>query len=272
MVLRKTTLALGVWGLSAGLACSAVEPEVAEAGSGTEGSSGTGSDDSEPSVPANPSAGETGMTGDGTAADSEMPTTAPADDSTSDTTAGTSDTDDCPAGTEDCPCGRDEQCDEGLECNGDGVCEPPPPCMPIDLEPHGDEATAAMLTELDCNESMSEGLIATVDGTETDWYRYFGNHDLAFCNEEPGATVTSDVPLEVCVFVDCDSGNTQNVECAGENTMEMSPDGRPGCCGTDSADMTDYGCSSIANDDANVWISVSSRVPVCAHYELSYEF
>lgn len=144
--------------------------------------------------------------------------------------------------------------------------------MSIDAEIHDDEATATPLTELDCGNTSDLGLIGTIDGTETDWYTFYGNHEFIGCNERPGAAVDSDVPLEVCVFISCDSGNRQSIECDGGNTTEMSPEGRPGCCGTDSAGMEDYGCSSLTNDDVFVWISVTSEAPVCANYGLSYDF
>lgn len=237
---------------------SSTDPTAASmSGSATSGSTTSGSTTS-------PTSGETTETSTTTATDGPG--------SSSEGLTAATDTGDCPFGTEGCLCDVGPQCDDGLDCNDEGICVAPPACRPIDLDPHDDEASATALDPLGCDESMDLGLAGTIEGPQSDWYTFFGN-DAFGCPEQPGATLTADEPLEVCVFIECENGGAlEPLECGGDSTEATSPDGRVGCCGTDSAFVGDYDCTGFGGKDVDAYVSVSSDEMVCADYELSYIF
>jgi hypothetical protein len=221
----------------------------------------SGSDSADPSTKGDPP----DPTGD--ASDGDADTEDPGDTMTSGSETGA----DCPFGGQGCLCDVGARCDEGLDCNDDGVCVPPPDCRPIDETPHDDEATAVELEEVGCNEGVELDVIGTVEGPQTDWYTYAGNDGFT-CVEQPTAIVVADADLVVCVFLECNQGDVQQVECGAESTDSASPDGRPGCCGTNIAFVNDYDCSGFGGKSADVFVSVASADDVCLDYSLEYGF
>lgn len=194
------------------------------------------------------------------------------DTATSDPPPPETDTGECPYGTEGCLCDVGAACDEGLDCNDEGICVAPPACEPIDTDPHGDEASAISLDPLDCGMGGDLGLVGTVAGPETDWYSFVGNEAFG-CPEQPGAAVVAADPLEVCVFLECtNGGDVDPLDCAAGSTDATSPDGRPGCCGDGAAMVEGYDCTGFGGKDVDVWISVGSDQQICADYELSYGY
>ena len=183
---------------------------------------------------------------------------------------GDGDEDPCPPGSEGCPCDIGSMCDGDLVCE-DGVCLPPPSCEPLDVDPHGDEATAIGLDGLGCGDSLDLGVAATIEGPQVDWYRFAGN-EQGFCGEEPSASVSADGPLQVCVFIECQSGGDASRTCGGGSADASSPQGRPGCCGENSALITDYGCEGWGSDDLDVYVAVGSEDEVCLDYGLVVGF
>ncbi|MEX1365323.1 MAG: hypothetical protein AB1Z98_19500 [Nannocystaceae bacterium] len=200
----------------------------------------------------------------------EVVTGSDLDSTTADSATGT---DGCPVGTDGCPCDVGSTCDDGLTCNGDGVCEPLPACRPLDTEPHDDEATATVLNELNCGNELDLGVIGTLEGPQTDWYRYFGDEGAILCSEQPLVTITADIETDVCVFIECLEGNATGVGCAGGSTAADSPQGRPGCCGVDEAHLNAYDCGGFFTpNNLDIWISVGTADAVCADYGLVYSF
>lgn len=179
------------------------------------------------------------------------------------------DTGDCAPGTEGCLCDIGSTCDDPLSCV-EGICTGGPACIPIDMEDHALESSALELDGLGCDAAMSEPALGTVVGPEADWYLFPGN-DASFCPEQPAAVVTADVPLDVCVFLECDSGGDVDPLQCGEAAVEVtSPDGRPGCCGDSAALVESYDCTGFGGKDVDVFISVGSTDMVCADYDLDY--
>ncbi|MCX4247743.1 hypothetical protein [Paraliomyxa miuraensis] len=196
----------------------------------------------------------------------------PVADSGSETAEPTTD-DGCPVGTEGCPCDAGSTCDEGLSCSDEGSCEVPLACRSIDTDPHGDEATAIVLGNVGCDSVIDLGVVGTLDGPQTDWYRYFGNEGLVLCTEQPQATVTAAIDTEVCVYMQCLEGSASGVSCAGGSAAATSPEGRPGCCGQDEAHIDDFECGGFFTPkNADVWISIASGRNDCVDYGLSYAF
>jgi hypothetical protein len=51
-----------------------------------------------------------------------------------------------------------------------------------------------------------------------------------------------------------------------------SPEGRPGCCGTDSFEV-ELDCGGILNDDdTRIWIRFDQGVGDCTPYTLEYHY
>lgn len=246
------------------LACGADD---AGTGAGTEEVTGTGGSTEGATTSASTS---TGTAADPTTiAGGSSGDTGPVADSGSETAEPT--TEGCPVGTEGCPCDDGRSCEAGLECSAEGVCEAAAACRALDPEPHGDEATATMLGNVGCDSVVDLGVIGTLDGPETDWYRYFANEGLVLCTERPEATVVAAIDVEVCAYIECLEGNASGVSCAGGSSAATSPENRPGCCGQDQARIDDFECGGfLTPKNVNVWVSIGTSEQACVDYELSY--
>jgi len=66
-----------------------------------------------------------------------------------------------------------------------------PDCESLDTDPHGDEASAYELQMVECGASNDLGVVATLDGPETDWYTYMAGEAFG-CPEQPAAQVVAD--------------------------------------------------------------------------------
>lgn len=235
----------------------------------TEGTTG----DSDPTNPTatNPATSSPTATNASNSGSTTTTDTGPVDSGDSDTSPPT--TGECPYGTEGCLCDVGAMCDEGLSCSDEGICEAPPACRPLDRDPHGDEASAYELDPLGCGDGMDLGIIATLEGPETDWYTHFGGEAFQ-CPEQPAATAMAlGIATEVCVYIECVEGNAVGVMCGNGSGDATSPDGRPGCCGEDAAQISGYDCmGQFAGKDVDVWISVGTDEEACADYALSYAF
>ena len=277
MVLRN---AIVVTLLGFGLACGpsgTTAPETESEGESEDTGTGTGTGDSDPTTPQPTTVT---MTGGNSGTDAtpepgeESDTTPPDPDEGSDTTPPDPDTgEECPLGSENCPCDVGAACDEGLMCNVEsGTCVAPPDCRPLDTDPHGDEGSAFELEGLNCGNGMELGVIGTIEGPEVDWYTYFGNESFG-CPETPAASISSTEPLDVCVHIECDNGgDVQGLQCGAGSSSADSPDGRAGCCGTDTAVIDDYDCSGFGGIDVNVFVAVASDDRICADYSLEYSY
>lgn len=252
---------------SLGLACGSEEPST-EGGSGSETGMATAGSTGDDSDPTSASAGT--MSGSATTGMGSNTDSGPSDSSGADE-SGT--TDGCPAGTLGCPCDVGSTCDDGLLCNDDGLCEAPPACRPIDTEPHGDEASALQLDPVNCSNELIIEDLATLDAPETDWFRTFGDEGALFCSEQPRAIVTTDIDVEVCVYIECLEGAANSIGCAGGSMSADSPEGRPGCCGTNEAHLNDYECGGLLTPkNVDIWISVASEELACVDYDMTYSF
>jgi hypothetical protein len=180
------------------------------------------------------------------------------------------DTGECPYGTEGCLCDVGATCDEGLMCNDEGTCVAPPACEPLDADPHGDEASAYPLEGIDCGNGIDLGVAATLVGPETDWYTYPAG-EVFMCPERPAAATAADITTNVCVFIQCLQGDAVMVQCSETSVATDSPEGRPGCCGQDQAQVFNYDCSGLGSGkDVDVWISVGTDEEACSDYAMSY--
>ena len=127
------------------------------------------------------------------------------------------------------------------------------------------------LDGLGCGDNLDLGVAATIEGPQFDWYVFAGN-EQGFCGEEPSASVTADQTLSVCVFIECQNGGGASRTCGGGSLEADSPEGRPGCCGDNSAVITDYGCEGWGGEDLDVYVQVGSDAEVCLDYGLVVGF
>jgi hypothetical protein len=198
----------------------------------------------------------------GTTVDPDSSTT---DDPTDDTTDG--ETGECVPGELDCPCDIGSTCTGDLMCI-DGVCVAEPACDEPEGEPNDDEASAVELPDVTCGQPamMASGAF---DGAETDWFMYHAQDAIA-CFDSPDVVVTSDVDVGVCVFVECDMGNT-NVNCSGGSDEDTSPDGLEGCCDQNEVGLGDFGCQ-LNSANATIWVRIVSLDAACVPYELAFDY
>jgi hypothetical protein len=182
-----------------------------------------------------------------------------------DTTAGS--TGECPPGAVNCPCDIGSTCDGELLCV-EGTCVGMPACEEPEGEPNDDEASAVALDEAQCGAAaMMVG--GGFDGAESDWFTYHANDGIA-CFDNPDVSVTSDTDVAVCLYVDCDNGQT-NVNCSGGSQDDMSPDGLDGCCDQNALSLGDFGCG-ISAKNATIFVRLTSIDAACLPYELSFDY
>lgn len=147
-----------------------------------------------------------------------------------------------------------------------------PSCPALDTADHGDEASATEVASLSCGGSQDLGVVATLDGAETDWFQFLGSEAFG-CPEQLEATVTTDAAVQVCVFLACvEGGVIDSLLCQGGSVPSASPEAESGCCGADAAGVESYACLGGLGKDVRVWISVSTTEDTCADDGLSLSF
>lgn len=107
---------------------------------------------------------------------------------------------------------------------------------------------------------------------DVDWYKYFGQDGFG-CQVGPSRSVTFMKPARICKFVECQDGSQPSVTCPAGTSGDTSPDGRPGCCGSDGFDM-DLDCSAIS-DDTILYIRIdnpNAAAEDCAPYTVNYHY
>jgi len=208
--------------------------------------------------------------GDPTFATTE-PTTATATNPTGDTDTG--ETGDVCDGVG-CACDFNEDCAGTLICP-EGTCGEPAACADDPNEPNNGEIQATLLdpiTDDDGQGSMISGELEAA--TDIDWFRYEGS-DTTFSIVSPYAQVNVN-SLELCMYAECLNGlENTDVSCNKGTTQQPSPNGRPGCCGTNTGGFElNLSCGGTFTDDsALIFISVAGSEPgVCQEYTVSYHY
>ena len=75
-----------------------------------------------------------------------------------------------------------------------------------------------MVDEVSCGNGNDLGESATLaEPGEIDWYTFLGN-EVMFCPEQPAAAAAADIPVQVCVFIECVEGDAANIVCADESS------------------------------------------------------
>jgi hypothetical protein len=180
----------------------------------------------------------------------------------------------CPPGGQGCPCDVGSACLDGLECI-DGVCVDPPDCAEPEGEPNDDEASAVELETAMCGERAAT-TDAALFGEETDWYTFVIAGVGAFCpfGVADAAVTIADEGVEVCIFAVCDDGEA-SVMCGFGNgqTPTDSPDGRAGCCGDATVELSSASCGFPPAAPPAVLVSVTGgTADTCSPYELAWAF
>ena len=220
----------------------------------------------------------TGMDTDGS--DTEPNPTFPTDPTNATDPTDPTDPTDSDGDTEDlcdgigCPCQFNEDCAGDLICP-EGTCEEAATCGDDPNEPNNGEMQAAFLdpiTDDDDQGTMVQGELQSAN--DIDWFRYEGT-DTSFAIVGPYAQVNVNA-LELCIHAECLNGlENTDVTCNEGTTLQPSPNGRPGCCGTDTGGFEiSLSCGGTLSDDsALIYMSVSGSEPgVCQEYTLTYHF
>jgi len=146
----------------------------------------------------------------------------------------------------------------------------PPACTPVDVEPNDTMSTAIARTGIDDCDSSGGTLTGVLESaTDVDYFKYAGK-DAVGCTVD--ATIRGPVssPLTYCVFARCSTGVTTWKSCISGGKTTVS--GMDGCCGVGSAQL-DYSCSTISDDSATIWMSVSQKgTAACVPYSATYHF
>jgi hypothetical protein len=149
------------------------------------------------------------------------------------------------------------------------------PCANTDPgEPNNTEATAYNLGSLGCSDTSPPqlyGVIASAD--DTDWFVYSGK-ELFSClvNPTSGVEVTTGI-ARVCAYFECVGGAATSIgNCPTGTDSGMSPEGRPGCCGT-TAFTVDLNCEGTTIDESFVYLRVDDpTLAACTEYTLTFHY
>lgn len=237
----------------------------------TDGSTGTGSSGSDSSGTTATTSPTTTMS---TSATTSPTTTSPTttvdpDTSTSEDPPGTETGNECPPGELDCPCDVGSTCTGELICE-DGTCVGEPACEEPEGEPNDDEASAVELAEVTCGQAAMTTM-GGLGGAESDWFSYHAVDAIA-CGSNPDVSVTADVDVAVCVYVDCDNDQT-SVNCSG-GSDDTSPDGLEGCCDQNAVDLG-FDCGGFPLPDprdATIYVRLTSIDAACTPYEMAFDY
>lgn len=151
--------------------------------------------------------------------------------------------------------------------------EPDCTCGPDAYEPNASEPAAANLGSLDdCAASSFSVPAVLADGADTDFFHFQGDDVFGSgCAVNPSVAVSSSADARVCVFVECNEGDTE-LTCPAGTTDAVSPNGRPGCCATGDVPEIDLSCTGFGDDSADVFVRVDQAAEVCTHYGLVIRF
>lgn len=270
--MRKTSLLI----LVVALGCAGPTGIMADTDESSSGSSGTDGTDATTATTASTVTTTTASTTMTTDQSTSMATTTATTTSSDPDTSTTNDpsdpttdaeTGECIPGDLDCPCDIGSTCSGDLVCV-DGTCVDEPACDEPEGEPNDDEASAVELPDVTCGgDAMTQ--MGAFDGAETDWFVYHAQDAIA-CFQNPNVVVTSDVDVGVCVFVDCDMGNT-SVNCSGGSDEDTSPDGLDGCCDQNEVGLGDFSCQ-FNSPNASLYVRIVSLDAACVPYELAFDY
>ena len=151
---------------------------------------------------------------------------------------------------------------DGFE--GDHVCDP-------DINEPDTESAAFFIGNLtDCPKSLAmiQGVLGTAD--DTDWFTYHGSDEFG-CPVDPGISITSSASLSMCIYFECDSG-AGSFTCPQGSAINVSPDGKTGCC-TSNSDLSidDLDCPGT-DDSATVWARFHESTQDCNEYSATLNF
>jgi hypothetical protein len=129
-------------------------------------------------------------------------------------------------------------------------------------------ATSLSADPISDNDGSGGSFTGAAQDADEDWFTYLGSDDLGN-TVDPTVGITSGA-VEVCMFLDCQAGNT-TFSCPG-GTTSTDVGGIAGCCGTAGFTVDDLNCPGIS-DDADVYIRVkASAGGVCEAYSLTYHY
>ncbi|MEZ4452420.1 MAG: hypothetical protein R3B09_23345 [Nannocystaceae bacterium] len=203
-----------------------------------------------------------------TTSTSTTSTTSTTDETTA--ASATTTTENCPAGSVGCPCDAGT-CDEGLNCVSD-TCVTPIACDPVDVEPNNTEATAqdlGMITDDDDDKTSISGVLAGKG--DVDWFTFIGT-DTVFHTTEPTRTVTADMGLRFCKFIEClgDGPALTEITCPAGTDFAISPQLRPGCCSGEGFVLDDYNCPG-SDDSLKIFFRLDKALfDECVEYTIDY--
>jgi hypothetical protein len=256
-------------GIACSFACSAPAQEAAD--TETESSS-SGSESGMMSVTVGTTITTTtsASTTNATTTTTDAVTTDDPDTSDSSESATESTTGECVPAELGCPCDVGSTCTGELTCV-DGTCVDEPPCDEPEGEPNDDEASAVELDEASCG-GMGMTTDAALNGAESDWFTFHASEG-AFCigGGDPNVALQADLDLAVCIFATCDDGDT-SFGCSDGAAESDSPDGVAGCCAQNAVGFDNFSCGFMNQNEANVWVRVTSVDTTCMPYELEWAY
>lgn len=181
----------------------------------------------------------------------------------------------CTLGTESCEC-LNEGCEDGLECI-DGLCIAPQ--CPDFAEPNDVEYAATFLGEKADSEDETSSFSSVLRGSgDVDWLRFAGQDgniltDI-FGTVDPTVQVSAgNADLRVCMYGECiEALESTTFDCPEGTELDLSPEGRPGCCASLGFTVPGNCENTIFDDSMDVYIRLENLSADCVEYTIDYRF
>ncbi len=153
-------------------------------------------------------------------------------------------------------------------------------CMNGDQEkePNDSEADAQNLGTISDADATGDSISGVIAGAgDADWFKYLGQDEFGVQVVDPARELMSNgFQLRICKFIQCseDGAAPDFGACPDGTSAEVSPGGRPGCCGTAGFSLDlDCGGAFETNDSATVYVRIDSPAGEdCAPYTMSYHY
>jgi len=157
------------------------------------------------------------------------------------------------------------------------ICDPGAPnCLvcPGDVEPPDESEDNAVelgnISDDDDDFLAQAGVLA--GATDVDWFHLHGADTFGHVSE-PTLTILGGMQRS-CVFLQCDEGGVAltKITCPEGTDLAITPQLRPGCCGTATFTIKDFGCPG-QDESLEMWIRLDKpAIDMCSDYDFQFHF
>lgn len=145
----------------------------------------------------------------------------------------------------------------------------------LEGESNDSEGTAKNLGTISDSDGDGDTISGVIAGAgDVDWFRYDGKDEFLNSVDPTREFLANGAQLRICKFIQCNKGNPDFGACPSGTTSQISPEGRPGCCGSFGFSLSlECGGALQTDESATVYMRVDSPAgETCAEYTINYHF